>query len=93
MRTTRAFVGAAVTAAALFGVLALVAPAAADTPAYCPQPPGPPGLECQGCPTYEDPVVCTVTCAGGPRQITFSNQCFAACSGYKIRGTCVRAGG
>ena len=65
----------------------------AEAPDFCPQPSGPPGLECQGCPTVEDPVVCTVRCAGGPRQKTFSNACFAACSGYRIIGDCTRTGG
>ena len=59
----------------------------------CPQPPGPPGVDCPGCPTYEDPVVCTVVCRGGLQQKTFSNRCFAACSGYVILGECTRTGG
>jgi hypothetical protein len=65
----------------------------AEPPDFCPQPSGPPGIECQGCPTVEDPVVCTVRCAGGSQQRTFSNACFAACSGYMIVGECTRTGG
>ena len=93
MRTFSVVFGSGLAVAAVLGFVALVSPAIADSHDYCPQPPGPPGIDCRGCPTFEDPVVCTVICSGGPRQMTFSNSCFAACSGYIIRGDCVRTGG
>ena len=49
-----------------------------------------PNLQCLN---YVDPVVCTVICKGGPQQQTFTNQCFATCSGLKFRGACQPTGG
>lgn len=92
MRGLRIGFGVLLAASAALGALTL-SPASAGPPVFCPQPSGPPGLECRGCPTYVDPVVCTVICAGGPTQKTFSNQCFASCSGYIIVGECTRTGG
>jgi hypothetical protein len=94
MRFLKIGFGVGLFAAALVGVAALsLAPVSAGSHDFCPQPPGPPGIDCRGCPTCEDPVVCTVVCQGGPQQKTFSNQCFASCSGYIIRGECTRTGG
>lgn len=87
MKRFRFAVGVLVIVASTAGILAL-----AGAPDKCAQP-GPPGISCTGCPTYEDPVVCTVRCAGGPQQKTFSNSCFASCSGYMILGECTRTGG
>ena len=92
MRRLRIAVSILFLTSAALGTLALFQPASATPPDFCPQP-GPPGMSCQGCPTYEDPVVCTIRCAGGPRERTFSNQCFASCSGYMIVGECTRTGG
>lgn len=81
-------------AAIAAGVVSLTAaPSLATPPDHCPQPPGPPGIDCRACPTFVDPVVCTVRCAGGTQQKTFSNQCFASCSGYILVGECTRTGG
>ena len=94
MRIVRIGLGAILAAAVILGAFAIaVPPASADTPEFCPRPPGPPGIECRACPTYVDPVVCTVICAGGPRQKSFTNQCFASCSGYIIVGECTKTGG
>ena len=94
MRVTRCLLGALPAAAFLLGLATLAhRPAIAEPPDFCPQPPGPPGFDCRACPTFVDPVVCTVICAGGPTQKSFSNSCFAACSGYKIQGECTRTGG
>jgi len=94
MRTLRICIGMLLLASAALGTLALtLPPARAEPPDYCPQPSGRPAIECRGCPAYVDPVVCTVICAGGPTQKTFSNQCFASCSGYVIVGECARTGG
>ena len=94
MRLIRGSFALLLCAAVLTGVGALLAPTTlAEPPAQCPQPPGPPGFECSPCPTYVDPVVCTVICPGGPQQRTFTNQCFASCSGYIFQGECTRTGG
>ena len=94
MRRSRFVFGILPAVCFVVGLAALgLPPASAEPPDFCPQPPGPPGLECRGCPTFEDPVVCTVLCAGGHTQKTFTNACFASCSGYRIVGECVRTGG
>ena len=94
MRTLRIGFAISLFAAVVVGVAALtLAPVSANPTGFCPQPPGPPGIDCRGCPTYEDPVVCTVVCQGGPQQKSFSNRCFASCSGYIFLGDCVRTGG
>ena len=94
MRIVRIGLGAILAAAVILGAFAIaVPPASADPPEFCPRPPGPPGIECRACPTYVDPVVCTVICAGGSRQKSFTNQCFASCSGYIIVGECTKTGG
>jgi hypothetical protein len=94
MQKLRFTFGAVLVTTAVLGTLALLLPpASAEAPDFCPKPPGPPGTDCRACPTYVDPVVCTVICAGGPKQKTFSNQCFASCSGYIIVGECVKIGG
>jgi hypothetical protein len=92
MRSLRVTVAGMLLASATLGFVAVIQPASADPPTPCPTP-GPPRIQCQGCPTYEDPVVCTVICNGGPVEMTFTNACFASCSGYKIRGECTRTGG
>ena len=93
MRRIRMVLCALVIAAAGAGVAALYStPALAAPPDFCPQPAGP-VIPCINCPTFVDPVACTVICAGGPTQKTFSNQCFAGCSGFIIQGECTRTGG
>ena len=85
MRVLRSILGVLLVASAALGTLALVQPASAEPPDLCPQP----FLhECEPCPDTEDPVVCMVICAGGPRQMTFRNNCYAACSGYIFKGEC-----
>jgi hypothetical protein len=94
MHCVKVALGGLVAAVLLAGIVSLtLAPAVASPPDFCPQPSGPPGLDCRGCPTFVDPVVCTVICTGGPTQMTFSNQCFASCSGFIISGECTRTGG
>jgi hypothetical protein len=85
----------ALSAVLLAGAAVLLQPALASHDPGCPTRPLPPKLEgiCRACPTYVDPVVCTVACAGGPQDVTFSNQCFANCSGHIILGECRRTGG
>jgi hypothetical protein len=85
----------AVSVVLLAGALSLVQPARAGHDPGCPARPLPPSLEgvCRACPTFVDPVVCTVVCPGGPQEVTFSNQCFASCSGHIILGECRRTGG
>jgi hypothetical protein len=92
MRVSMSVVVTVAVAAAAFTLVQ--APAEAGPSGEClsnPIPPDP--VICRACPTYVDPVVCTVICKGGPQQQTFTNQCFATCSGLKFKGACQPTGG
>ncbi len=85
MRIRRTGLGILLVGIAAIGALALMQPASAEPPDFCPRPFT---HECEPLSPIVDPVVCTVICAGGPREITFRNAEYAACSGYILEGDC-----